>query len=694
MLRTCIGQRYSRLIRTVYISSKAKRNNAYSQEHDQLLDLQQSISQVQVYTHALRKHIKEQKDLELKNEAISSVHSQPEPTEQDIDQLVEYLDEPEQKTHELGKSLFEKKLNLAQPILDRIGTSVGVVVGSETNWSQIVKSLYNHEQQLAGLQTKDVNQLILAIPLSHRRNLISIVHEMMFNANIPMDKLTHDLIMATYAHQGSTVVVEAFFEQLQQSGFQPDDYTFNHLIKSLSKNNDLIRSVKVVKDMQNIYKVEPSLTTITTLLQTCIRVKDYNQAFDIFAMLKFLSIKTLPDIRIYNSLMLAASKQHNVDKVLDLYNEMTTRPIDPLQPNVETLFTLIYACARDPRTYLKAWQYVIELYQNHQYQYETRKFINLMLYLCSTTGEVSFARVLFKHLTLNRQTYPDSTMLNSLFKAYTNYKIGHFSPILATPLGAKLRSSFLFETTPEYHELQPLTNKAIPPFLAVPILKQPDHVIAESEAIMQFFIDNHPQLVNDKVIFNFLKIPISINNLDEFKRRYEEYTTFFSSKGRGKLFTISDDKNNKIKFSRNHYIYDLAINACCIDPSESSFQFATTIWTERGKWRKTPMFRRLSRQDRIQSDFNFAQAMVKVMSLCGYTTDAMDILKSCINQFKWTNAHVVELKSKLNELEDQAGLKELNRLLGTYHRQRLDLQEYKDFEAEKHYNRALIRQKT
>ncbi|KAA8907625.1 hypothetical protein TRICI_004916 [Trichomonascus ciferrii] len=652
--------------------------------------LDESIKQIQAYTEALRKHMWQQKDKEsqkkvARSEGLSELNTPLD--ESDVDKFAELVEKSEEENGARlsGRGLFEKQLSLPGPVLERIGDTNAVILmaSEEPNWGTVIKALYDNPRQVRDMNVKDVDHLISMIPLSQRAELMPVVHEMMHESGVEPSKLTLDLTMAAYADRGMPVVVDSFMEELRARGFKPDDYTFGHVIKAYSKVRDLKACVRTLKQMQREGVEQPSKSVTTNLLQTCIMVGDFKQAEEIFSMMKYLSAETQPDRRVYNSMLLAAAKQHNVDRVLDLYREMTTRPIDPLEPDMETLLTLIYACARDKKTHLQAWQYVLEL-QERKFPV-TRKLINTLLYLCGTTGELSFARALFRQLCLHESSYPDSYAINCLFKAYVNYKPGFFSPVLTTALGNQIRSTFLMSTSVTDEAYDP---HKMPPFLSIPMLRNTQQAIWESRAIFAFFKENHPHLLNEKITLNYLAVPAHLADLNEFKARYEEQTYFEDS-----ATNTVTAKSMPGVMSRNHYVYDLAIRACAnvssTDP-QNTLEFASQMWANRGKWRKTPNFTSMSKQDRFQSDFLFARGMITTLANAGEINDAIDLLKSSIKQFGWKHHHIQPLINKLIQLDDTASLSTIRRLIKQKWSQHEEsTREFTTVQGDKDYNKLM-----
>ncbi|ANB15005.1 Ccm1p [Sugiyamaella lignohabitans] len=731
-----VGSRPSQA-RSVYIASGSRHRKRQSQSSPQLAsgngidtrlkgkldslakeskDFESRIKQIQAYTAVLRRYIAEKDEALVKEQAAEKeklvVDSRA--SEKELESLEKALEIDSEtdinrgiknskvQTPQLsgsedplpvklsGLGLFANpasSVSLPASILSRLGNSVASISSSHSqdqNWLKVIHSLQTFGG-LQGLAVGDVDKLIQNIPLDQRSSnqIMPLIHQMMAEANIKPSKLTLDLTMAAYAHKGETDQVELFMKQMQTDGFTPDVYTYGHLIKSYAKNRDLKNASLKLHEMQSL-NITPSLQIYTTILQTCIRVNDFDEAFRVFDLLKYMSLETQPDLRIYNSLLLAAAKQHNIEKVLDLLAEMTTRPLNPLEPNAETYNTLIFACARDERTHIQAWKYLIEM-KEKGFDID-RKSINALLYLCGETGEVLLARAMFRQLCTNPMSYPDSFAFNCLLNSYSNYKPGIFSPVMASELGTKIRSSFfLNDHLASFSD--PDASVSMPPFIPTTMLHSHVQVLAESKALFDFFTDFMPSMINAKVILTYLKVPFKLGYFKEFRSRYRDLTFFDKPEeadNRGILVEEPEEpeelENSDISTSdesavaidrsfraipRNWNTYDLAIKAAV---AAGNMNFAQKVWMERGLYRRTPAFKQLPEKVRKSSDFAFAQSMVELHTKCGDIDQALKLIRSTIKLFHWKKYQVADLINKIEEMEDEQSRKELIHLLASYHR--------------------------
>lgn len=602
--------------------------------------LEKKILQIERLATALQREVETKEDLKLQQQKLKELGTKEGPAEEEeIDAVLGLLEDEDASLSGLKTSLFEVSQNkVPKSIADRVGSeAVAQYVADERHqdWNSLVTKLENQDNGLEGVTSSDLTTLSVNIPLDLRAETLPRLLELAKKANVEVSKLTYDLILSGYAYRGEPDKVVEYMDEMKSKGLTPDTYSYHNLLKAHGKVKDIAASVKVVQDMQAL-DIKPTLPLYTTLMETCIKVHDFDQAFSVFSMMKFLSTDVNPDTHVYNSIIFAAAKSHNIEKALDLYREMLASDIEP---NIDTYNNLIYTCARSPKTHIRAWELLLEMQEKGFTP--TRKTLNSLLYLCGCTGELSFARTIFQRLCSSTETYPDSYAITCLFKAYASFKPGFFSPVLATSVGPKLRAAFLFNI--DQQSASEPGNKLFPPFLPVPMLTNKHQILAESRAIFTFLKQHHNDLINEKNLYAYLSIPAQVDHEAEFRYRWTHETSV------SLVPTHEDDK----RFPRSHHLYTLAINAYA--DNKWSHKHAKGLWDSRGEWRRleNSVFRKeMSPIERAHSDFLFARAMVKYLANVNLLQDAVDLVKSTKDQFVWKKAYVLPAIEKAREIED------------------------------------------
>lgn len=597
--------------------------------------LEQSIKDVDADINLIREKESEVREFiarvdERKRQRQLAVTYSAEPevaaTEQEISAFEQAQLEPIDRT-----PLFQSHQGppLPRSIMEKIGGNGNngelVLSSKGRNWGMIVGCLEN--KGISGVTTADMEQFIAQIP-SRSRLLVVRRLEKLFSGT--QTQFFKDKLMEAYALESSIEV-----ERILATCTKPTKYSFGHLAKALFRERRNPKTVAAVIVRMRNAGLEPNLTVITTVVQSYIAAGQYNVAFRVFDDLKFTSLDTQPDTKLYNSMILVAAKSYNVNRALDLFNEMVTRPIDPLVPNEETYELLVYACARDPSTHMKAWHLFMEMRERGVAA--SLKALHSLLYLCARTGEILISRALIRQMWA--QGVLDSFSVNCLFRAYDTTVPGRvMSPVLESALGPKIRQHLLSQST-DAHFRTGL------PLLPVMILDK-ELLIAESNALMEFWCDKSPELIKRKqdtwspTIYSYIRMAISLGDMKEFKRRMKFYTA------------VDEEQFGN---PRNTDIIRLGLSACV---TFRDLSYARELWEEHGRHRKT-----LPASKRKATDKLIARDIVQIFAVCGKVKEAIKTVEETKKRQRWRRRHVQILYDVCAEHHDFDSIAHLNRII-------------------------------
>lgn len=196
---------------------------------------------------------------------------------------------------------------------------------------------------------------------------------------------------------------------------------------------------------------------------------------------------------------------------------------------------------------------------------------------------------------------------------------------------------------------------------------------------------NH-KILNMKSLITFLTIPIRLHEPNEFKLRLQEFTfqafefnerveyQFKKSKTNelespvlSKDFNTTDSNalvdngiipsefllylvSMKHKLATNCAIYEVSMKAAI---AFHDYELATTTWKNRGKFRMTDAFQKLTPGERQQSDATFAQLMVEYFTNEKMYQDALSIILSSLKTVNWQYSMVKSLHRALLAIEDE-----------------------------------------
>lgn len=549
---------------------------------------------------------------------------------------------------------------------------------SPTTWSNIIPKL----PILEGVPASDVFDLMARIPVKQRAFLVPELERI-----VPLSIRTqqiNDSFMACYAELAQPKKVEELLNQCEE----PSIFSYGHLSKAFFKSGaepeDIIAVTKRMKDAG----VQVNLPIMSTLIQSFIQNRRHEDAIELFDSMKYWSVGTQPDLKLYNTMILCYAKQFNVNKCLDLFSEMRNRRPYPLEPNEETYNNMIYALSRDPKTHVAAWNFFIELQQSG-YSADKNSFRALM-YLCGSSGEVLLARALVRKLSDKSPLLIDDYAVNCLLKAYSNWHPGP-SKILGSSAGPSIRASIM-----AYSGDFDAGNWNGLPLLPTAQMT-PEIVLAESNSVFEYFaevnigalvVQNKASKATIPSLHSYLKVAMNMSTtIDEFKRRFDRFTEYAGENDNKILpaeeedidYSVSPDERSKeieanrvysthakhpnLVVKRDNHLYRLSIKAAI---KFGDLTYGKEIWMERGKWRRLPAFRELPQNVRNDFDFQFAQDVVELLAVCGQTNEAITLVESSKNLKKWKKHHLSTLINKCEEAEDTASIAKIFKIIRSY----------------------------
>lgn len=651
-------------------------------------ELGRNIKQLREFTEKLKRNTQRNDDISRRDEVqkeLEIVDDSLKLLDQDIDVLVDEVIQEEQNdsflqlpasdsndlSHLFEYAENEVLLKLPPTLIDKIGDSIKYIRNQRTlNWELMIRDMAQ-KNGLQNMDKKEVSTLIMNIPKTERHKSVSFINEMMFDAGIEKDLLIYNLFLTAYASDSRyEILCESFFEELKAKNLKPDLYTFSSLVKSHGISDNIDKINETLSLMRNEYNLEPNRHIYTSVLQTCVRLHDHRQAAEVFDMMKFLSKSTQPDAKTYESIILGNVEDDNVERALDLYDEMHSKPDSPITPTGETILMLARGCASREVLLNRGWEFIFE-YHDKKFQ-PNSMMLETMMYLAAKDGDVSFTRALFntimesKFKTDSGYT-PGSVPISLLMLSYAKFRFDHTPVSVLNERVRTLRSRTIDMTT---FNFQPPRS---PPFLPIDDIKSDKSIIAESNAIWAYIVLNYRDLINEKVIGSFLFAATSKgNSISEFIRRFETVTYLDeagipvkedsegNTEAGAKVEIIEDEispdplvqalktldreppavklsYSSSFKIARTNEFYNIAIVAA---KHFGDLDFATRIWRERGEFRKSTKFKSLSYEQRHNSDFEFAQYMLSFFTDMRLLEDLTMIVLSTQNQFNWEWSHV------------------------------------------------------
>lgn len=659
--------------------------------------LDQKLKELQALAHSVKTEIAKKREDAVQNE-VGTTNDSTDPEEEDIDMLFNELmleDSPAQATLALGDgqtsvSLFDtpaRGIDLPKSILTRLEDSVrNIVVKDNANWDALIADLSDKRGRFIGLTNSEVGQFLKQIPVGGVGiNSLERIEEMLKEVSSQYTDHQYDFFMKHYSANGDAKRTQELFDGAIADGFKPSKYMFAHLIKGYVKTNNLAR-INLTLQKMTTSGVEPPLPVLTNVLQLCVNLKDWNQADDIFQMMKFRSTKTKPDVNAYNTMLRLTSRKRDIHRALDLYHEMFSMGVEP---DIFTYNTLIQACSKNREHFTQGYNFIAEI---HERNLEPNiKTFEAMLRLVARDGDLELARALY--LTIfekkSQSVTNDAESLVYLLMAYRDFKPGHVPQIMNHKDGMMIRRNTLrmvdfmglHQTQVEDVRLQ-RQREMYPPMLPLSNLHSSKHIIAESTAVWAFNVANNPMLLNSRTLIIYLRIAVEHSDKAEFMKRWEQYTFANREIDENQIVIETADaatepveelqegstppalqylKQMNYRVERNSELYLTFLSA---GRNFEDVEMCEQAWVERGKFRSTSAYQKFSRREKAELDFRFAQEMVKALTHLQLYSDAVDVVKSSERQFPWSFYVLKPLYVACQHIGDQRGAREISAICG------------------------------
>lgn len=565
-------------------------------------------------------------------------------------------------------NLIVSSVKIPDSISDRIGLALKYLISKDhQNWNMVIEQL-KQSGGFKGISQVDARDFILNIPSKHLFSLISQIENLLTDANLKIsNKIINSFIRALSCNSvvsDQTIdIIEQYCTKIKQnsgSNILPRE-SCEVLIQAYGKNNNMNKTNSLLTEMKK-NGIQASANVFNNILTTCVyKAKDHKQAVEIFDTMKFMSQSTKPTTRAYQDIIVSYVNNDDIEKALDLYMEMVTHKIE-LNQNI--LVALARGCTSREILKFKAWDFMFEIHnQNWTPTINTYEY---MLYLASKDGDLALTRALYAKLIISNSTTIRSFGFMMLAYSKIKFDQNDFQPptIMNHEKGRKFRKNVL--------EDSPITSaKGCLPFLPLSNLNTNAEVLAESSAFWGYTLTTSPHFISSETATTYLNIVNEHGNLSDFIDRYESATyldktgspndrqviieeeseeenelnsstdltkpelqKIYEEKSIVKSPVLSNVPNDtKYKVPRVSLTYVVALKAA---GKFRNYKFANRIWSERGEFRKTQLFKSLPKSERDKLDFQFANAMIQCLTKMNLLEDALAILISTEYQFKWT----------------------------------------------------------
>lgn len=539
----------------------------------------------------------------------------------------------------------------------------------------------------------DFHQLIVTIPKKQKSLIVEKLHELALLSGVLWGNIhvMNDLLALCnlLPNEKSKILVETLLKDidLKSSSIQSIENNedtmivantttkailLNHYarLSNIDKVREYVNELNKLPSNKNPMNTSP--VVYTSILQMYMRLNNYELAKETFDTMKFLSMSTSPSSRTYTSMILLDTLNNNIEHGISVYEEMIEKEIK-IEP--DTLLALAKGCGSRKGMIAKGWDFIIKYYENG-FNVDS-KVMEIMMYLAYVDGDLAFVRGIWMNICETNTKLKEEIQLPHakctkwLFNTY--YKIGDIIENSKNgqnhiPIGMidsrvrSIRKKVLELMNFEFHE-------NAPPLL--PIIEfdgsNSEMMLNETRALWKYMIHNNGfnnNYISESLIEAYLYVVGRYAKLETFEKEWNRLTIFdneginenniiieepsneneFIIKENNTTKSIITSSNNEIlpfdRIIRNDRLYNMCMH---IARNQASLSFAQKIWTERGMYRKSSKFQKMSIIKQDEADFKFARLMLSVFTHLGNVGDGYKLVLSSQNRFMWTNYHLKSL---------------------------------------------------
>lgn len=579
-------------------------------------------------------------------------------------------------------------IDIPPAISDKLGLSLKYLVSKDKqDWNMVLQQL-NMSDGFANISSHDVTKFIRNIPPQHLAPIIPQIEAMLLNANLKISNKVITVFIDALSHSPSVSDetidrIESYIPILHKNNksnqLSKDSYI--SLIRAYGKNNNMIKINQLLTEMKS-FGIQSSSAIFSNILTTSVyKAKDHKQAVEIFDTMKFISQETKPNTQNYQDIIVSYINNRDIEKALDLYQEMI---INKVNLNQSILVALARGCATRKELKYKAWDFMFEIHENGWTP--TMETYEYMLYLAAKDGDLTLARALYAKLLSTNSTSPRSFgfILLAYAKAKNDQDRVSFLPpaLMSHTEGRKFRSNILADSI--------ITKEGCLPFLPIATLTSKE-ILAESSAFWAYS-SSSPHLITTQNACTFINIVVEHGTISDFIDRYNSATHLDTTGAETtrKVIIEDDHVDNEVEdsdndlnsetqarskaletYNENSIVKSPLLNNISFESKSptaprlsltyivalkaagkfNNYKFAKKVWSERGQYRKCESFKSLSKTEREELDFLFANEMIQCLTKMNYLEDALAILISTEYQFKWTWRQL----SSLNEAAVEIG---------------------------------------
>ncbi|KAI0222776.1 hypothetical protein L0F63_006440 [Massospora cicadina] len=150
------------------------------------------------------------------------------------------------------------------------------------------------------------------------------VFDLAMKSGIQPTESLYTSLMNAYSKGGNLPKTLEIFQAIRENTPGNSGHPYNILIHAYAQNNRMVDAFEVIDLMKQ--KMPPNYIIYTSLIKACIKVRDFEKAWLAYKMMRKDGIK--PNALTYG-VLISAAQRGNVEKAIDLFNEMVSSGIAP-----------------------------------------------------------------------------------------------------------------------------------------------------------------------------------------------------------------------------------------------------------------------------------------------------------------------------------------------------------------------------
>ena len=198
---------------------------------------------------------------------------------------------------------------------------------------------------------------------------------------------------------------------MKQAGITPTIWTYGALVNAYCRSNQLQKGIDLVGKLHRDGP-KPNHVINTTLINGCLAAGDTRKAWAMYEV----SVANYgpPDEVMLNTMIHTAAMNGQVERAMNLFNEMEIRKIIPTEV---TFTSLINACSKRGDCFQKVFL-LAEQMEAHGYKPNTYTYAAI-LHACARQGELLKAHAILKKMK-DEKIKPTTIIYNTMLDVYAN----------------------------------------------------------------------------------------------------------------------------------------------------------------------------------------------------------------------------------------------------------------------------------